>query len=398
MPQARNESPSGGEPPAVGVPLLVVIAGLALLAVLILASAKLHRLSAYELTAADVRTALLSERAEPQHRKIVVVDIGPGAAAPVQPRLGRDRLAALVEAIDAAGPQAIGLDVTMLRPTVPEHDRALHVALRDAKAPIVVAAADERERTTPDERGYQVAYLAAAGRAAGYKSLQRERDGVVRYHAGPANASRYPSSFSLLLARAANAGAQQTLGRIAWLQPSTGLPPLSWLFEQESRPAFTGIAADDLLDRDPQARHTLLEGRIVLIGDDTGPGVRHRTPLTALGGDTTREVMIHAHAVAQLIDGRSIAELPPDMARLLLLTLGSMGGVLGWWLHASRRLWLGCVLATAALIGIDAVVFSQARLILPVLTCLLAWFAGMLAGHHIGLVHDRILQRAQTRG
>lgn len=397
QPQAQSSSEAATSSPA--FPLLIALAGLLVLIILLLTPSSLPRLAGLDLAASDIRTALFSARADKDHPQIVVVSVGPRARTPTSfaSGLARDRLAQLVDTIDGAGARAIGLDIALLRPTEPEHDTALHVALRDAKAAVVLAAADERERLTADERGYQVAFFAAVGRTAGFRMLQREPDGVVRYHAGAALDTRYQQSFPLLLARTVKSGTASTMGRIAWLQPSDAAHPLGWLLDWSGRPPFMQVTGEDLLDKDRRDLRASLRGKIVLIGDNSVSGERYRTPLTALSGEEASDVMIHAQAVAQLLDGRTLASLPPDVVKLLLLAFGCAGGLFGWWMHGRRHFVLACLLSLLAFLVVDAVVVSRMQLILPLISCLIAWTAGILAGHHFGLANDRLVKRAATR-
>lgn len=399
MPQAQSESRPDGADSSLAFPLLVALAGLIVIVILLLAPSSLPRLAGLDLTAADFRTALLAARTDREHPQVVIVMAGPRLRAPATLSAGvsRDRLARLVDVVDGAGARAIGLDIPLLRPTEPEHDTALHVALRDAKATVVLAAADERERLTADERGFQVAFLAATRRPAGFHTLQREPDGMVRYHAGPAPSAHYRESFALLLARALKPAASPTLGPIAWLQRSDSVHPLSWLLDWSGRSPFLQIAGEDLLDKDRRDLRAALRGKIVLIGDDTLPGERYRTPLSTLSGEDASDVLVHAQEVAQLLDGRVLASLQPDTIKLLLLAIACAGGLFGWWMHARSRLASAYLLSLLTLLAVDAVLVSRMQLVMPLFSCLIAWLAGVLAGHHFGLAEDRLVARAAAR-
>lgn len=399
MLQPQSESSSGGATSSPAFPLLIALAGLLVLIILLLAPASLPRLVGLDVAASDIRTSMFSARTDADHPQIVVVNVGPRARTPTSfaSGLARDRLAQVVDVIDGAGARAIGFDIALLRPTEPQHDTALHIALRDAKAAVVLAAADERERLTPDERGYQVAFFAAAGRTAGFRMLQREPDGIVRYHAGAALDTRYRESFPLLLARTVRRETAPTLGRIAWLQRPDPAHPMSWLLDWSGRPPFAQMAGEDLLEKERRDLRASLRGKIVLIGDNSVSGERYRTPLTSLGGEEASDVMVHAQAVAQLLDGRTLSSLPPDLVRLLLLAFGCAGGLFGWWWHGRRQFGLACLLSLVALLVADAIVVAQMQLVMPLVSCLIAWIAGILAGHHFGLANDRLVKRAAVR-
>ena len=376
----------------------LALGGIALLLALVLAAGRVPGLLRLESSTADIRTALLSSRTATEHPSIAVVAITDTLKSfATKSPIDRGYLAQLVNAIDAAGPRAIGLDVYYLRATDPAKDLALQTALADAKAVVVPGALDERGRTGDDQRAFQEAFLAATKRTPGYIALQFERDGVVRNSAGPAPATHFTVSFAELLARSMRPAAQLAPGRIAWLQKVDGDSYKSKLVNWEGRNPFLVISAEDLLDPKWQHLRDRLKDRIVLVGADFAYIDRHRTPLTVWNGEETPGVMIHAQIAAQLLDGRNVSELTPQAARLLALMLACVGGLLGWWFRMRRFDFLGWGIAAAVLTGIDALIFSNLHIILPFMMSMLAWFAGVTAGHNLGHVYDWVEQRAGAR-
>ena len=381
------------------LPIALASGGLALAVALVLASSSVPGLLRLESSTADIRTALLSYRTTAEHPGVAVVAISDETLKSFATKSPIDRglLASLVTAIDSAGPRAIGLDVYFLRRTEDDKDRALQSALRDAKAVVVPGALDERGRMTPEQKVYQDEFLASTRRPAGFLALQFDRDGVVRTIAGPAPATRYPDSLPVLLARAIKSNVEPPAGRIAWLQLVEPTALLSTFVNWEGRNPFPVIAAEDVLDPKRQDLRDKLEGRIVLIGADFAYIDRHRTPLTVWSGEETAGVMVHAQVVAQLLDARAVSDVTPANARLVALALACLGGLLGWRFRFRRFDFLGWSIAAAGLTAIDALIFSNAHVILPFMVSMLAWFAGVTAGHNLGHIYDWELKRAGQR-
>jgi CHASE2 domain-containing sensor protein len=107
---------------------------------------------------------------------------------------------------------------------------------------------------------------------------------------------------------------------------------------------------------------------------------------TALSVWTDRKMfgaIIHAHILAQLLDGRYFSELNGRNEMILLLAVGLGGVILGWALRDNHARLLNLGLATAVLVAIDAVCYLSLRLVLPFTLMLCVWFIGALAGRHL---------------
>src|SRR5262249_26645413 len=201
-------------------PLLgTIVAGLAAIGLSGIAPRYAPGLLRFEHAMGDVRTALLSDRPETQHARVAVVGIDDATLAPYKTRLPLDRvlLARLIDAVDATGTAAIGLDVLFTATVVPDGEDVLIEAIKRARAHVVLAAADERLGLSDAQREHQASFLAQAGRPAGYANLAIERDWVVRFKAAAAAPTAFPKSFAGLLAEAAGARGETSHRRIAWL-------------------------------------------------------------------------------------------------------------------------------------------------------------------------------------
>ena len=338
----------------------------------------------FEHWTADWRTAFFSQRLSAPHPKIAVVTINDATLKdlPSSP-VDRGLLARIIAAIDGGGARAIGLDIYFLKKTDPERDQALIDAMRNAKAEIVLGAIDERGELEPFQREFQTTFLARTGRPAGYLNLRHERDDVVRYVAAPAPGSAYPESFARLLAKTAGSTEEDRGRAIPWL-----LPPRS------GEDAFLKIPAQDLFDTMGKETAAALKDRIVLIGGDFPFRDRHRTPLSVLSGEGVAGVLIHAQIIDGLLDpARTLSELRPRPATLLLIVLTAAGFAFGWSLWQSTFIgFLAWSFATGLLLAVDAVVFMELHLLLPFTLAFFAWFAAVTAGREAHFVANWLLE------
>jgi adenylate cyclase len=329
----------------------------------------------------DLRTASLSDRLASQHPKVAIVSITDATLKDNKVRQPVDRalLARIVEAVDAAGATAIGLDFLFVQATPPDNEDVLIEAIRRAKAKVVLAAADERVELGKAQMDRQAQFVAKAGRPAGYANLATERDWIIRFRAGPGSEKAYPRSFSALLAESSGVTANESYRRIAWL-----------LEPHDGSDTFLTIPAETLLqapsEKGGQLARAGLQGKIVLIGG-TFPDIdRHLTPLSVSMGELQPGVLIHAHMVAELVDKRHIGQIETDSLamKLELMALAGFAFLVGWRTRKrGQGLLLGTV-ATVAIIAVDTFVFWYWRIILPVVLALVAWFLGEFAGNHIG--------------
>jgi adenylate cyclase len=330
---------------------------------------------------ADVRTALLSDRLPTQHPRVAIVGITDQTLSGFKARLPIDRLllAKLVEAVDKAGAKAIGIDILFYRTAPADNEDALLDAIRRSEATVVLAAADERLNLTQPQSDRQLAFIASAGCTAGFVNLATERDWVVRFKAHAAPGSHFQKSFSELLAEAAGVTPDTTHRRIAWLrEPADGSDTFLTI------PAETLLlaAGDPLL----QMARDALKDKIVIIGGLLPDVDQHLTPLTSRSNEMMPGALIHAHILAATVDGRSVNQLEVDslLLRLGLAFLAGFGFLIGWRYRLKRKGILLSSLATIVILALDTLVFWQARIILPLVLALLAWFIGEFSGHWLG--------------
>jgi adenylate cyclase len=356
----------------------------ALLSTLLLAELVPHYapgLLRFEHALGDVRTAYLSDRLPSQHPHVAIVGINDNTLKDNKVRQPIDRalLARLVDAVDAAGAKVIGLDILSARTPPPDNEDMLIQAIRRAKAKVVLAAADARVGLPRDHLDYQAKFIAATGRPAGYINLATEHDWVIRFTAQPLANSPYRESFAKLLAESFGIKPDDSRRRIAWL-----------LEPRDGSDTFLTIPAQIILKSgdDPGARkaRAQLMGKIVIVGGLFPDIDRHLTPLTTRTGELQPGALVHAHIVAELLDGRGISQLDVESwkLKLALAIVTALAFLIGWWFRLNRRGILLGSAATVAIILMDTFVFWQARIVLPIVLALLAWFLGEFAGHYLG--------------
>ena len=333
----------------------------------------------FEHQLADWRTGLLSDRRAAQHPGIAVVLVNDDTlkGLPYTSPVDRGILARLVERLDATGVKAIGLDFLFERPTEPAKDEALRQAIRAAMVPVILAGADERAVGLSDEeRDYQRDFIAATGRPAGYVNLDEDRDDVVRRRLAPVPGGDFPRSFAALIAAVDGKVDDHPDGRMAWLRRPVN--------NADTFFTVTGtlVLADNAVGT---AVRSQLKGRLVLVGGGFPDRDLHRTPLFAhdgeLGSNKVHGVVLHAQALAQILDQRSVVELA-DWPVVLLLSF--LGFTLGVNFHQRGFNWITGVLSTGLLIGLDLLLFWKLRWIVPYLAASTAWFAGAFSGYVAG--------------
>jgi len=330
----------------------------------------------------DVRTALLSDQLPSQHPSVAIVAITDDTLAGYRTYLpvDRDLLARVIEAVDAAGAKVIGLDFLFTSPA-DGSEILLIEAIRRARAKVVLAAADERIGLSQVQRDKQQAFLREVDRPAGYLNLATERDSVVRFMAQPNAEDKpaYPKSFAALIAESAGFTSSQDRARIAWLRTP-----------RDGADTFLTISAEALLrpadDPVVQVLRAGLKDKIVLVGGTLREIDTHLTPLTNRHEEKMHGVTIHAQMVAQMVDGRSIAQLETEAAslRLALAAVAALGFLVGWGFRRRRKGLFASGVVSAVIIAVDTIVFWQFRIILPLVLALAAWFLGEFSGHYLG--------------
>ncbi len=344
------------------------------------------KLDKIEYWTADWRTVLLADRTTDKHPRIVLVLFDPATfnGNPVSP-IPRDEHARLLRLLAAMQPAVIGLDFYFVASQGADRDKAMLDMLHGIDRPIVVGAVDQHtSEFDAQQLAYQQQFLAAARRPVGYLALDYGPGHIVRRTSPPLPNSPFQESFARQVAAASAAqlngpGATSASMRIAWLEgPNHDIEP------------FFRISAKELLASSSDARREEIaqhvKGNIVVTGIAMPNSDRHDTALSVWADDKMLGVMVHAHVIAQLLDGRYLYELGGQTRTYLLIIVGLAGLLLGWALGERRASLLNLGLATAVLVGVDALCFLGFRLVLPFTLILYVWFIGALAGRHLRIL------------
>ncbi|HEY1245372.1 MAG TPA: CHASE2 domain-containing protein [Hyphomicrobiaceae bacterium] len=322
--------------------------------------------------AADWRTAWLSERLPSSHPRIAIININEKSVEPYPYLLPFNRgfLADLIDAVDKAGARAIGLDFYFTRDTEKVADDKLAETVRRLKDKLVLGAF-ERQSMGPARLAYQRAFIGDT--PAGYIDLAPDADHVIRYRVDPPDEAHVKESFSSRLARAGGWKEELPPDRIAWLlRPGDG------------KATFLTILAHDLLKSTPDDNARLLKDRIVLIGGALFGLDTFWTPLSLRDRRQMLGVEVHAHMVAELIDGnRSYGELGPYATKALLLVLAALGLTLSLRFHERKFDFLDWRVVSFAVIAGDLLSFKFLHLVLPFTLASGVWISAVAAGTHM---------------
>lgn len=333
--------------------------------------------------AADSRATLFA-KPSPPHPDIVLLSITEDTLATFPYRFPVDRgfLAGLVDHLGAAGAKAIGLDILFDQPTEPGKDAAFREAARRFPGKLVVGWTDRETGLTPRQADFQASYL--DGIAAAYSNTLKDvSDSTIRrmFPGRTDSDGQYRLGFVPALATAMGAAAPDGPTPIVFrIGADAATPPIR---------TFPAHAARVL----PKA---WFKDKVVLVGADLPFEDRHRTPLAAgLGRDagTLPGVTVHAHALAQLLDGVRPPQPALAVEVALALALCAAACALGMMRMALwQRLGLAGLVVVAYWAG-NAFAFREMAISLPVVAPTMG-FGLMIAlsGYHA--VHQR---EAETR-
>ena len=375
-PSVRSDAPEK-------FPLFALLTALACLAgAAALAYAPVRKqLSGIEHWTADWRTTLLADRVTGTHDKIAVVlfnsdTFGGETKTPIP----RDVHAQVLRTLAGMEPLAIATDFYFVASQGAEKDKAILDAIHEIKVPVVLGAVDGRTKEFSEgQLAYQDKFLAEAAKPAGYLSLKYDSGAVVRSTSPPKAGSPYKESFARATANAAGYSTENArrTERIAWLAGD----------DPAVQPFLTIPAQDVLAAAGDEAKRAALSekvrGRVAITGIDMPNQDRHDTTLSVQTEERMLGVMIHAHMLAQLMDGRHFSEMTGGRKLALLLAVGAAGFGLSWYFWRRQLDFLSLSIATGVLIAIDAATYAYLRTLLPFTLTLTVWFLAVTAGHNV---------------
>lgn len=272
----------------------------------------------------DVRVATLIENQEP-HQNIAIATITEDTLGmfPYRSPINREFLALLVENLIAKGAKAIALDILFDQPTEEAADLHLREVISSSPIPIVSSYADGQQLIERQQQ-YIDAFLADSKR--GYANVvTNPSDGVVRdiFPGRTAPDGEWVPGLPGALARELGVEPPKEVVRLVY----RGFPPGP--LDEKLLEAFPRYPSHFVLGEHFPA--AWIKGKIVFIGAElTEIDLdMKKTPFASLGDDVAGQVpgvMIHAHALAQILEGSSFPDLP-DWADALICVVIALIGV-----------------------------------------------------------------------
>lgn len=287
----------------------------------------------FEEAAYDLYCSALAKHVQPRDDIVIIVfDSAVVRDTAKSSPLDRRVLASALRNIDRLRPQSIGVDLVFVQPT--EDETPLIEALATMRTPTFVAFADPvydrasywDESVAYDAQSYQHQFWSRIG---GDKVdpvtpvVGSDRDGVVRRwpSLGPGGRPALAAAVaqkghlfdsyrgSIRFTRLASDGAD------AGTNPATGMfrtIPISAFVDPETAAALGHLISD---------RH-------ILVGADTFDSDQLSTPINRLGtGGTISGIFVHAHMLAQALDGEAPPALAPWQIWIVALLAAGAGSV-----------------------------------------------------------------------
>jgi adenylate cyclase len=331
---------------------------------------------------ADLRTALLSERLGSQNKKITLVEVTNKTLKryPYITPIDRKLLADLIRTIDAAQPEAIGLDFIFDRASDTDKDDYLRKTITGVRTRIVLGALDD-ESLTDSEREFQSDFLTNCLVGHLYLGEQHANpliisEHVIRLIAEQSNTpqGKRPSFAEILAGLDGPHDAVDKSRQIAWL-----LPP------KDHTETFLTLPAELVLDHDRIGlpMDQLFHNRFVLIGGNFPDRDQHLTPLSVWSEARFSGLFIHAQILAQLLRDKHVYGIHHWYLYWPCLAIIA---ILGFWIGRRDRsghfeLIIELV-SVVALIVISIIAFRYGNFIIPFVGAFLALMAGISGGHY----------------
>lgn len=254
-----------------------------------------------------------------QDERIVLVTYDDQTLRALQKRSPLDRrvLAEALATLDAMGPKAIGIDILLDQPQA--EDPQLLAAFKAMKTPTLLAYATPAQNEDQIEYEQHEFLRQFIGQArtdrVGPASIKMEpdyEDGVIRRW--PEQSGNLPPELANAMTRVHPEFARYS-GSIDFTLPA-----------EAERPVFAGFPIDTLPLLGDAIRDKI-RGRYVLIGGNIKDQDDYETPMSRQTGRWMKGVEVHAHMLAQQLDGRMRPQLPPFLLWLNAVAMVVAGGV-----------------------------------------------------------------------
>lgn len=272
----------------------------------------------------DIRFVRSAPRV-PQDERIVLITYDDQTLMALQKRSPLDRrvLAEALAALDAMRPKAIGIDILIDQPQA--EDPQLLATFKAMKTPTFLAYATKAENEDQIEYEQQQFLRQFIGQARTAKvrpaSIKLEpdyEDGVIRRW--PVQDGNLPPELANLMTPLHPEFARYS-GSIDFQLPA-----------EADRPVFTEFAIQSLPLLGDAIRDQI-EGRYVLIGGNIKDQDDYDTPMSRGTGRWMKGLEVHAHMLAQQLDGRMRPPLPPFVLwanAVALVIAGGASSLLDW--------------------------------------------------------------------
>jgi adenylate cyclase len=267
----------------------------------------------------DLRTTYLAPKVE-QDPRIIKVVYNDDTLIDTRKRSPLDRamLARALTNIDAMGAKAVGIDILIDQPQ--DEDEELLAALRAMKTPTYLAYADTQTNTNNIQARQQAFLDSFMTQLGGSNSkpasirLEVDIDNVVR--SWPQVQQGLPPILSRSLVPD-DLRFQDYQGSIAYR-----------VGKYEDRPLFASLPIDLVANTElAPALAEQLKGRYVLIGGDIVDVDEFETPLRLLTAKPMIGLDVHAHMLAQLLDGKRLSPTPRWASWTLAILVVIAGGL-----------------------------------------------------------------------
>jgi adenylate cyclase len=334
----------------------------------------------------DIRSILLSPWNDVRD-DIVILGITEETLGTLPYRSPVDRafLARILNHLAKQNVRAVVFDMLFDRPTEPEKDAAFHTALQKFPAPIVVSFGDVSDAITQNQFDFMGTYLDGVGK--GYANLVFDTNDATVREINVRHDQGKSDHMGLAAAVAVALGVEIPASNI----------PLDYVIGPNLETAAFKIIPAHVAPMMPK-QFLNLEGKIIMIGGILREVDRYRTPFASalqFAGQSFKEesagktvqtegaagvipgLLIHAHALAQLLDGRrlQIMSLPWEALMTALVALCGL-------LIARLTIPLWIILSAAATvfaiyIGVVAAFFNMSGVLAPIIAPTLAFVSAL---------------------
>lgn len=335
----------------------------------------------------DIRIASL-QPPEEQHPDIVLLSITEETLArfPYRSPVDRAFLADVLQRLQRAGVRGILMDLLLDQPTEPAKDALLKSTLERLTVPMMVSYGSTEALLTETQLAFQEAFVPKGDRGLA-NLIQDTRDQMVRWVFDGAKGKDGTFIPGVVPGLVAKLGGDPPKKQI----------PIAWRGHPDADTAPFRTFASHML---PLLPASWFKDKIIIIGVDLPMTDRHRTPfvLKRHAAESPERfgssgMVIHAHALAQLLDQRQ----SPQMAVFWqwVVTVGAaLGGVLAVILSVAMVLRLMIVIFGVIVFwGVGFILYQQGGVILPLLTPTLSWLLAFIGGE----IYERQQDRQQKK-